>query len=439
MTPELLSAYAEQGYNRVPIVREVLADLDTPVSSYLKLADGPYSYLLESVHGDEKWGRYSIIGLPCTQVLKVYGQQVLVEENGRVIETQQCEDPLAFVDSFQARFKVPEIDGLPRFNGGLVGYFAYDTVRYIEPRLAKSSASDPLNTPDILLMVSDQLVVFDKLSGKLMLIYHVDPAQEDALPLAQTILDTLVHRLRTMTLVNSTATEAGQMLTEEDFVSGFSQDDFETAVDTIKNYIVSGDVMQTVISQRMSIPYNARPLDLYRSLRSLNPSPYMYFLNLDAFHIVGSSPEILVRVEDGELSETMVAEPYSYLMHLVSDVTGKLQANLSSMDVLRAIFPPGTLSGAPKVKAMKIIDELEPVKRGIYSGAVGYLSWNGNMDTATVIRTAIIKDNVLHIQAGAGVLANSAPRKVWEETMTKGRAIFRAAARAIQGMDSIDK
>ena len=444
MTPELLSTYAEQGYNRVPIVREVLADLDTPLSSYLKLADGPYSFLLESVHGGEKWGRYSIIGLPCNQVLKVYGQQVLVEESGRVIETQQCEDPLAFVDSFQSRFKVPEIDGLPRFNGGLVGYFAYDTIRYIEPRLAKSSVTkpnttDPLNTPDILLMVSDQLVVFDKLSGKLILIYHVDPAQEDALPLAQTILDTLVHRLRTMTLVNSTATEAGQMLAEEDFVSGFSQGDFEAAVDTIKNYTLSGDVMQAVISQRMSIPYDARPLDLYRSLRSLNPSPYMYFLNLDAFHIVGSSPEILVRVEDGELSETMVVEPYSYLMHLVSDVTGKLQANLSSMDVLRAIFPAGTSTGAPKIRAMKIIDELEPVKRGIYSGAVGYLSWNGNMDTATAIRTAIIKDNVLHIQAGAGVVADSVPRKVWEETMTKGRAMFRAAARAVQGMDSIDK
>ncbi|KZY58020.1 anthranilate synthase, partial [Oleiphilus sp. HI0061] len=464
MTPEHFSQLAAQGYNRIPVTREVLADLDTPLSTYLKLANGTYSYLLESVHGGEKWGRYSIIGLPCTQVLRISGSTATLEQDGEIIERHECSDPLAFVEEFQTRFKVPEIEGLPRFNGGLVGYFGYDTVRYIEPKLADSCPEDPLGTPDILLMVSDQLVVFDNLSGKLILIHHADPATEDAYQIAQSVLDLLVHRLR-----NNTCAEPAQEATqtdikESDFISGFSEDKFKDAVDTIKEYVLSGDVMQTVISQRMSIPFTAEPLNLYRSLRCLNPSPYMYFLNLGEFHIVGSSPEILARVEEGEvtvrpiagtrkrgmneeedlalekdlladpkecaehlmlidlgrndagrvseigsveLTDKMVIERYSHVMHIVSNVTGKLKPDTSPIDVLRATFPAGTLSGAPKIRAMEIIDELEPVKRGVYGGAVGYLSWNGNMDTAIAIRTAVIKDQVLHIQAGAGVVADS--------------------------------
>ncbi len=494
MTPEHFSELAAQGYNRIPVTREVLADLDTPLSTYLKLANGTYSYLLESVHGGEKWGRYSIIGLPCTQVLRISASTATLEQDGEIIEQHECSDPLAFVEEFQTRFKVPELEGLPRFNGGLVGYFGYDTVRYIEPKLADSCPEDPLGTPDILLMVSDQLVVFDNLSGKLILIHHADPATEDAYQVAQSVLDLLVHRLRNHTCAEPQKSNANAQTTiqESDFISGFSEDKFKGAVDTIKEYVLSGDVMQTVISQRMSIPFSTEPLNLYRSLRCLNPSPYMYFLNLGEFHIVGSSPEILARVEEGEvtvrpiagtrkrgtneeqdlalekdlladpkecaehlmlidlgrndagrvseigsveLTDKMVIERYSHVMHIVSNVKGKLKPDTSAIDVLRATFPAGTLSGAPKIRAMEIIDELEPVKRGVYGGAVGYLSWNGNMDTAIAIRTAVIKDQVLHIQAGAGVVADSVAQSEWDETMNKGRAVFRAVAMATQGLD----
>ena len=494
MTPELFASLAAQGYNRIPVTREVLADLDTPLSTYLKLADGKYSYLLESVHGGEKWGRYSIIGLPCQQILKISGNTASVENAGEILESHQVDDPLAFVEQFQARFKVPELDGLPRFNGGLVGYFGYDTVRYIEPRLAASCPEDTLGTPDILLMVSDQLVVFDNLSGKLMLIYHADPRVEDAYQLAQSVLDLLVHRLRHNAPAQSSKKtfKPTKPVNESDFISGFSEEKFKAAVSKVKEYVLAGDIMQAVISQRMSIPYEASPLDLYRALRCLNPSPYMYFLNLDDFHIVGSSPEILARVEHGEvtvrpiagtrkrghneaedlaleqelladpkecaehlmlidlgrndagrvsevgtvkLTDKMVIERYSHVMHIVSNVTGQLKPDTTAIDVLRATFPAGTLSGAPKIRAMEIIDELEPVKRGVYGGAVGYLSWNGNMDTAIAIRTAVIKDQVLHIQAGAGVVADSVPQSEWDETMNKGRAVFRAVAMATDGLD----
>jgi len=494
MTPEQFSALALQGYNRIPVMREVLADLDTPLSTYLKLANGAYSYLLESVHGGEKWGRYSIIGLPCKQVLKVFGNNITIEEDGNVIEQVESRDPLNFIEAFQARFKIPELDGQPRFNGGLVGYFAYDTIRYIEPKLTASCPEDPLGTPDILLMVSDQLVVFDNLSGKLMLIYHVDPSIDDAYQLAQTILDLLVHRLRTEICAQSKNQNDARDIQEADFISGFSEQSFKAGVSKIKEYVLSGDVMQAVLSQRMSIPFESEPLDLYRSLRCLNPSPYMYFLNLQNFHIVGSSPEILARVEEGEvtvrpiagtrkrgideahdlelekdlladpkelaehlmlidlgrndagrvsqtgtvtLTDKMIVERYSHVMHIVSNVTGKLKPDTSAIDVLRATFPAGTLSGAPKIRAMEIIDELEPVKRGVYGGAVGYLSWNGNMDTAIAIRTAVIKNKVLHIQAGAGIVADSVPQSEWDETMNKGRAVFKAVAMATQGLNTL--
>ncbi len=494
MTPEHFAELAQQNYNRIPVMREVLADLDTPLSTYLKLADGPYSYLLESVQGGEKWGRYSIIGLPCRTVLKVFGQQIEVETDGQLVESLSAEDPLAFVEQFHQRYRVPVIAGLPRFNGGLVGYFGYDSVRYIEPKLAAGVPEDDLGTPDILLMVSDEVVVFDNLSGKLILISHGDPADHDAYQQAQLRLDELVARLRFAVPAGSPTSGNGNAVLEKDFVSGFDQPSFEAAVEKIKEYILAGDVMQTVISQRMSIPFSARPLDLYRALRCLNPSPYMYALNLGDFHVVGSSPEILARLEDGEvtvrpiagtrkrgdteekdlaleqdllndpkeiaehlmlidlgrndvgrvaeigtveLTDKMVVERYSHVMHIVSNVTGKLQAGKSAIDVLRATHPAGTLSGAPKIRAMEIIDELEPVKRGVYGGAVGYISWSGNMDTAIAIRTAVIKDNTLHIQAGAGVVADSVPRLEWKETMNKGRAVFRAVAMAERGLDNI--
>jgi anthranilate synthase component 1 len=490
MTPELFTSLAGEGYNRIPVTREVLADLETPLSTYLKLASGPYSYLLESVHGGEKWGRYSIIGLPCSTVLRINGQEIALLRDDVVIETATAADPLAWLEEFQGRYRAPELPGLPRFNGGLVGYFGYDTVRYIEPRLAGFDKPDLIGCPDILLMVSDELVVFDNLAGTLQLIVHVDPAEADAYARGQARLDTLTQQLHRA--IPDAGEHAGDVVVEEaDFVSGMTRAGFESAVDRIKDYIVEGDAMQVVLSQRMSIPFAAAPLDLYRALRSLNPSPYMYYLDLGDFHIVGSSPEILVHLEDDmvtvrpiagtrprgrdeaadqrleqdlladpkelaehlmlidlgrndagrvseigsvTLTEKMVIERYSHVMHIVSNVTGKIRPGMSAIDVLRATFPAGTVSGAPKIRAMEIIDELEPVKRGVYAGAVGYLSWSGNMDTAIAIRTAVIKDGTLHIQAGAGIVADSVPRNEWDETMNKGRAIFRAVAMACAGL-----
>lgn len=494
MTPEQFTALAEAGYNRIPVYREVLADLDTPLSIYLKLASGPYSYLFESVQGGEKWGRYSIIGLPSRELLKVIGHQVTITRDGQVTEETEADDPLAFIEAYLARFKAPDLDQLPRFNGGLVGYFGYDTVRYIEKHLSRNSLPDRIGTPDILLMLSDELVVFDNLRGKLHLICHADPSGTDAYQKALARIDELETRLHQQAANPPRTPEPlkGKVVDESDFVSGFTQERFEAAVGRIKEYVLDGDIMQTVISQRMSIPFEAPPLNLYRSLRVLNPSPYMYFLDLDDFHIVGSSPEILARVEDNEvtvrpiagtrkrgateeqdraleeellsdpkeiaehlmlidlgrndasrvsvpgsvrLTDKMIVERYSHVMHIVSNVTGQLKENTSCLDVLRATLPAGTLSGAPKVRAMEIIDELEPVKRGVYGGAVGYLSFNGNMDTAIAIRTAVIKDNTLHIQAGAGVVADSVPALEWKETMNKGRAIFRAVAMTYNDFD----
>ena len=487
-------ALAAQGYNRIPLMREVLADLDTPLSTYRKLVDGPYSYLFESVHGGEKWGRYSIIGLPCRTVLRVKGNDIELKTDNQLVEQHTVDDPLAWVEEFYSRFKIPETGDLPRFTGGLVGYFGYDTIRYIEPRLATCPNPDPLGTPDILLMVSDEVVVFDNLSGKLYVIIYVDPNEANALPQGEQRLEQLIARLNQGVQRNTKARTV--KVDETDFVSGFTQDGFENAVKRAKEYIVEGDVMQVVLSQRLSIPFEARPLDLYRALRCVNPSPYMYYLDLEDFYVVGSSPEILVHVEDNqvtvrpiagtrprghtesedkaleeelladpkelaehlmlidlgrndvgriaetgsvELTEKMVIERYSHVMHIVSNVTGTIKPDMSAIDVLRATFPAGTVSGAPKIRAMEIIDELEPVKRGVYSGAVGYLSWSGNMDTAIAIRTAVIQNDTLHIQAGAGIVYDSIPRNEWDETMNKGRAIFRAVALAEAGLDEVHK
>ena len=491
MTPEEFAELKKENYSHIPLVKEVLADLDTPLSAYLKLANAPYSYLFESVHGGEKWGRYSIIGLPCVKRIKISGKQITIENGYQSSQTLEVDDPLAWIEEYQQQFKVAEIEGLPRFTGGLVGYFGYDTIRYIEPRLANTQKPDALGTPDILLMLSEEVVVFDNLSGKLYFIIMLDPSLDQAYEKGQQRLDQLAKQLRQSVPTYQPAAKSVQVH-EEDFVSGFTEQGFKDAVARARQYIIDGDVMQVVLSQRMSIPFNAEPLDLYRSLRSLNPSPYMYYLNLDDHYVVGSSPEILVRLEDNqvtvrpiagtrprgateaedmalekelladpkelaehlmlidlgrndagrvgkigsvELTEKMIVERYSHVMHIVSNVVAELNDNMSAMDVLRATFPAGTVSGAPKIRAMEIIDELEPVKRGIYSGAVGYLSWNGNMDTAIAIRTAVIKDRVLNIQAGAGIVYDSVPENEWAETMNKGRAVFRAVAMAEAGLD----
>ena len=484
-----------QGYNRIPVAREILADLDTPLSAYLKVADGSYSYLFESVQGGEKWGRYSIIGLPCRTILRVSANTITVDCDEHCIESGQSDDPLAWIATYIARFKVFDSPDLPRFTGGLVGYFGYDIIRNIESKLKHCGKPDVINTPDILLMLSEEVLVFDNLRGKLLIVVHADPKQQHAYVNAQKRLDDLTTQLRKNSIVQQEDITGNKKIEENDFISGFSQQDFEKAVAKIKAYIVDGDVMQVVLSQRMSIPYTASPLDLYRALRSLNPSPYMYYLNLGDFYIVGSSPEILTRVEDGvvtvrpiagtrprgdteaadiawekellndpkeraehlmlidlgrndvgrvattgsvKLTEKMRIERYSHVMHIVSNVEGNLKDNLSAIDALAATFPAGTVSGAPKIRAMEIIDELEPVKRGIYSGAVGYLSWRGNMDTAIAIRTAVIKDATLHIQVGAGIVADSVPRYEWKETLNKGRAMFRAVAMVAAGLGAND-
>ena len=481
---------AKKGYNRIPLMCEILADLDTPLSTYTKICNFPYSYLFESVEGGEKWGRYSIIGLPAKKIISVTGEKVKITENSKLIDEYNTSDPLKEIEKIQQSYKVAQIEGMPRFSGGLVGYFGYETIRYIEPRLNKNNKEDPIGSPDILLMVSDEVVVFDNLSGKLFIIVHADPKKNDAYSNALQRLDDISGMLRD-NQTNKSQSDNSRDVDENDFVSGFTQKKYEKAVDTIKNYIVNGDAMQVVLSQRLSIPFQSKPINLYRALRSLNPSPYMYFLDLEDFQIVGSSPEILVRLEDNivtvrpiagtrprgktksedlalekdlledpkelaehlmlidlgrndlgrvadmgsvNLTDKMIIERYSHVMHIVSNVTGELKKGMNAMDVLRSTFPAGTVSGAPKIRAMEIIDELEPVKRGVYSGAVGYISWNGNMDTAIAIRTAVIKDKTLHIQVGAGIVADSIPKNEWDETMNKGRAIFKAVSLAEKGL-----
>ena len=494
MDAETFKELAAQGYNRIPVVHTCLSDLDTPLSVYLKLARGPYSYLLESAQGGEKWGRYSIIGLPARTLIRVIDHTVTVETDGKVVETLDTDDPLTFIESFQTGYKVPILPELPRFYGGLVGYFGYDTVRYTEKRLRDTTPPDTLNTPDILLMVSEDVVVFDNLKGQMQLISLVDPTDPANY---QRTLENLQQRAqqlqRAVPSITQTATNAP--VEESDFVSEFGEESFKQAVERIREYNRAGDVMQVVLAQRMSLPFGSEPIDLYRALRSLNPSPYMYFMDLDDFQIVSSSPEILARVEDGvitnrplagtrrrghteeedlaleaelladpkeiaehlmlidlgrndvgrvsetgsvEVTEKFTIERYSHVMHISSNVTGRLQPGKTAMDVLRATLPVGTLSGAPKIRAMEIIDELEPVKRGIYGGAVGYLAWNGNMDTAIAIRTAVIKDGTLYIEAGGGIVADSISRLEWKESMNKGRAIFRAAALAEARFENLD-
>ena len=481
---------ASQGYNRIPLVLQTFADLDTPLSLYLKLANKPYSYLLESVQGGERFGRYSIIGLPAKTRIVAHGNQVQVLEGQTVLESVENANPLDFVKSFQARFKTPPYEGLPRFTGGLAGYFGYETIRYIEKRLAHTHKPDAINVPDILLMVSEELAVVDNLSGKLYFIVYADPAQIDAYAKARKRLAELLAMLRTSVAIPlSVATEATVASSE------FGEENFKTAVKRAQQYILEGDIMQVVLSQRIAQKFSAPPLSLYRALRSLNPSPYMFYYDMDDHHVVGASPEILVRLENGTvtarpiagtrprgknrahdlaLAEELLADPkeraehvqlmdlgrndvgrvaetgtvkvtdnmmierYSHVMHIVSNVEGKLKAGMDAIDVIKATFPAGTVSGAPKVRAMEIIDELEPSKRGIYAGAVGYLGFNGDMDVAIAIRTGVIKNNMLYVQAGAGIVADSIPQSEWDETQNKARAVLRAAELVQEGLDLVD-
>ena len=490
MSPEEFNRLAAAGHTRIPVVREVLSDLDTPLSVYLKLADGPNTYLFESVEGGETWGRYSIIGLPARRSYEFRGHALQVREYGEVVDARAVADPLAEIDALRAAVDVPVLPGLPVFTGGLVGYFGFGTIGWIEPRLVAGDAPDPLGVPDALLLLSEEVAVFDNLAGRLYLVVHADPSQPQAHARAQRRLDELVHRLRHSGRSYPDVLDPS-LLQEDDFVSGFTREGFLAAVAKAKDYIRAGDVFQVVLSQRMSVPFRARPVDVYRALRALNPSPYMYFLDLDGFQVVGSSPEILVRMQGGEVTVRpiagtrprgatpaedaaleaelladpkeraehlmlidlgrndvgRVAEPgtvripdrflierYSHVMHIVSEVRGTLRPGTGFADVLRATFPAGTVSGAPKIRALEVIRELEPIKRNVYAGAIGYLGWHGDADTAIAIRTAVIQDGKLHVQAGAGIVHDSDPAAEWEETMSKGRALFRAVAEAAKGL-----
>ena len=499
-TPAQFQQHAADGCTLVPVVREVLSDFDTPLSIYLKLADGPHSCLFESVEGGERFGRHSIIGLPARRVYEVRGHVLQVREHGEVVETRELDDPLAEVERLRAMHQVPKLDGLPGFTGGLVGWFGFECIEYIEkklvePRLRANPKPDELGTPDILLMQCDELAVFDNLKGRLYLIVHADPRQPQAYARANRRLDALVHRLRHGGAPYP-ETLRPDAIDEGDFRSSFTREQYHEVVRKAQDYIRAGDVFQVVLSQRLSVPFHARPVDVYRALRALNPSPYMYFLDTGEVQVVGSSPEILARLEhdaDGvgtvtvrpiagtrprgineeadlaleqdllsdakeiaehlmlidlgrndvgrigeagsvRVGEQFVIERYSHVMHIVSEVTGKVREGLSYADVLRATFPAGTVSGAPKIRAMEIIDELEPVKRNVYAGSIGYIGWNGDADMAIAIRTAVIQDGRLHVQAGGGVVFDSDPDAEWQETMNKGRALFRAVAEAARGL-----
>jgi anthranilate synthase component 1 len=489
-TPAQFHGYAADGCTLVPVVREVLSDLDTPLSVYLKLADGPHTYLFESVEGGERFGRYSIIGLPARRVYEFRGHTLEVRDHGEIVETREVADPLAEVERLRETYTVPRLEGLPGFTGGLVGWFGFECIEYIEPRLKANPKPDELGTPDILLMLSEELAVFDNLKGRLYLIVHADPREPQALARANRRLDALVHRLRHGGAPYPETLQPAA-IDESDFRSSFSREQYHEVVRKAQDYIRAGDIFQVVPSQRLSVPFTARPVDVYRALRALNPSPYMYFLDTGATQVVGSSPEILARLQGGTLTvrpiagtrprgktveednaleaelladpkeraehlmlidlgrndvgriseagsvqvgEQFAVERYSHVMHIVCEVTGTLKPGLSYADVLRATFPAGTVSGAPKIRALEIIRELEPVKRNVYSGAVGYIGWHGDADTAIAIRTAVIQDARLHVQAGGGVVFDSDPDAEWQETMNKGRALFRAVAEAARGL-----
>ncbi|MBC9073598.1 anthranilate synthase component I [Thauera sp. CAU 1555] len=488
MREQEFNALAEQGYNRIPVTLETFADLDTPLSIYLKLANEPWTYLLESVQGGERFGRYSFIGLSSPTRIEVYGRSALLLTGNRLVERRDYGDPLNFVAEFMERIKVPPREHLPRFAGGLVGCFGYDTVRYIEPRLGRTEKDDPLGTPDIVLLLSEEIAIVDNLSGKLTLVVYAEPEVPGAYKRAQKRLKELLARLRAPAEI-----PAETRCESQPEVSSFGEQAFKEAVNRAKQYIVDGDIMQVVLAQRMSKPFGASPLALYRAIRTLNPSPYMFYFNFDDFHVVGASPEILVRLEDNNVTVRPIAgtrkrgatpeedlalerdlladekeraehlqlldlgrndagrvaeigsvrvtdqfaiERYSHVMHIVSNVEAKLKEGLNALAVLRASFPAGTVSGAPKVRAMEIIDELEPVKRGIYAGAAGYIGFHGDMDLAIAIRTAVVKDGQIHVQAGAGIVADSDPESEWQETRNKARAMLRAAEMAEAGLDT---
>ena len=489
MTEDEFLALARAGYNRIPLQLETLADLDTPLSLFLKLANRPGSYLLESVIGGERFGRYSIVGLPAREWLEVRGHRVRRTRDGVEVDAREAADPLAYIDEYLRAFRAAAPAGALRFAGGLAGYFGYDTVACVEPRLGRTAKPDPLGLPDIRLLLSEELAVVDNLSGKLHLIVYADPSQPGAYARAQRRLQELRAKLRKPAELPSHAPRPAL----EPPRSNIAESAFYEAVARCKRYIEEGDIFQVQISQRIAQAFPYSPVNLYRSLRSINPSPYMFYFEFGDAQVVGASPEILVRREGDKVTlrpiagtrrrgatpekdlemerellgdpkeraehvmlidlgrndvgriakvgsvkvtETMVVERYSHVMHMVSNVEGMVDPALTPMELLRATFPAGTVTGAPKVRSMEIIEELEPEKRGIYAGAAGYLGFNGNIDLAIAIRTGVVKDGTLYVQAAAGIVADSIPENEWLETRNKARALLAAAEQVHAGLDA---
>ncbi|MBC8022614.1 MAG: anthranilate synthase component I [Burkholderiales bacterium] len=489
MTENEFQALARAGYNRIPVQLETLADLDTPLSIYLKLANRRDSYLLESVIGGERFGRYSIVGLPARERLEVCGSRVTLTRDGSTVDTGEHDDPLPYIDAYLASFRAAPLASKLRFGGGLAGYFGYDAVRYIEPRLRRPAKPDPLGLPDIRLVLSEELAVVDNLSGKLHLIVYADPSQPDAHARALLRLQELRAQLRRPAELPAHAREPSLAAPRSNIVDSA----FYDAVAKCKRLIADGDMMQVQISQRLTAPFPYSPVNLYRALRSINPSPYMFYFDFGDCQLVGASPEILVRREGDKVTlrpiagtrkrgatpekdlemerelvadpkeraehlmlidlgrndvgriakigsvkvtETMVVERYSHVMHMVSNVEGLVDPSLTPMELLRATFPAGTVTGAPKVRAMEIIDELETEKRGVYAGAAGYLGFNGNLDLAIAIRTGVVKDGKLYVQAAAGIVADSIAQSEWLETNNKVRAVLAAAEQVHAGLDA---
>ncbi|NTV48358.1 MAG: anthranilate synthase component I [Geobacteraceae bacterium] len=478
---------AEKG-NLIPVYREIMADMDTPVSAFRKLDDGRFSYLLESIEGGEKWGRYSFLGSTPSVIIRSKGNLVETISDGNTIQLETS-DPIACIKDLLAQFTPVEVDGLPRFFGGAVGYLGYDMVRHFESLPTEKPAL--LDSYDSYFLITDTIVIFDTMRQKIKVVSNAhiteDMPPTEAYTLATEKIDEIIRRLR------SPIPPQGTLTTDKpvQFVSNMTRASFEDSVEKAKEYVRSGDIIQVVLSQRFSGELTADPLDIYRVLRTLNPSPYMFFLRLDDTVIAGASPEVMVRKEgdrvelrpiagtrprgaspddDARLADELLADPkeraehvmlvdlgrndlgrvcttgsvnvselmlierYSHVMHIVSNVQGQLSADRDAFDLVRATFPAGTLSGAPKVRAMQIIDELEPVRREIYGGAVGYFSFSGNMDLCITIRTLIIKDGKIHLQAGAGIVADSDPAAEWQETVNKGMAVMRAVEIAEKGL-----
>ena len=489
MTKDEFLALGRAGYNRVPLHLETLADLDTPLSIFLKLANRPGSYLLESVIGGERFGRYSIVGLPARERLEVSGRRATLWRAGAVAEERDLDDPLAYVDTYLASFRAAPAGPALRFSGGLAGYFGYDTVRYIETRLGANAKPDPLGLPDIRLLLSEELAVVDNLSGKLHLLVYADPAEPDAYARASARLQELRAGLRGRAELPGHDPEPALDAPR----SNIGERAFYDAVARCKQLITDGDMMQVQISQRLTQRYPYSPVNLYRALRSINPSPYMFYFEFGDSQLVGASPEILVRREGDKVTlrpiagtrkrgatpekdqamerelladpkeraehlmlidlgrndvgriartgsvkvtETMLVERYSHVMHMVSNVEGEVDSALTPMELLRATFPAGTVTGAPKVRSMEVIDELEPEKRGVYAGAAGYLGFNGNVDLAIAIRTGVVTKGQLHVQAAAGIVADSIPENEWRETQNKARAVLAAAELVHAGLDA---